>query len=360
MTPFVQPLTYRAETDARRWNDVLATLPGRHLLQSWEWGEIKRQTGWWAHRLLFERQGVVVAAAQVLTRRLGRLPLAVQYAPKGPALDYSDPALTVAVLAALEDYARRSRAILLKMDPDVPDDTPAGRAVRDLLRHRGWQASAEQVQFKNTALLDLASGEDAVLTGFKQKWRYNVRLAGRKGVTVRAGSEADLELFYRLYAETGRRDGFLIRPLSYYRGAWQTLLQGQGQVGGRLLLAAVGEETVAGLLIARFAATAWYLYGASGSHQREAMPNHLLQWEAMRWAIAQGCTTYDLWGAPTALVESDPLWGVWRFKEGFGARLASHIGAFDFAPSGLAYYLYTVAMPRVLSLMRRRHRGIVS
>ncbi|MBK9229825.1 MAG: peptidoglycan bridge formation glycyltransferase FemA/FemB family protein [Anaerolineae bacterium] len=351
----MQPLTYHAETDPRRWNDLLAGLPTHHLLQSWEWGEIKRQTGWWAHRLFFARQGAVVAAAQVLTRRLGRLPLAVQYVPKGPALDYADPVLTVQVLAALEDYARRSRAIFLKMDPDVPDDTLRGRAILDLLRHRGWQVAAEQVQFKNTALLDLTAGADAVQAGFKQKWRYNVRLAGRKGVTVRAGTEADLATFYRLYAETGGRDGFLIRPQTYYHDAWQTLLQSQGQVGGCLLLADSGAETVAGLFIARFARTAWYLYGASSSQQREAMPNHLLQWEAMRWALAQGCTTYDLWGAPTEMVESDPLWGVWRFKEGFGARFAPHIGAFDFAPSGLTYYLYTVAMPRVLSLMRRGH-----
>lgn len=351
-------LIARAETDAQRWNEALASLPAHHLLQSWEWGEIKRQTGWWAHRLLFTRQGAVVAAAQVLTRRLGRAPLGVQYAPKGPALDYDDPVLTVQVLAALEDYARRSRAVFIKIDPDVPDDTPRGRAILDLLRQRGWQA-AEQVQFKNTALLDLAAGEEAVLAGFKQKWRYNVRLASRKGVTVRRGATADLETFYRLYAETSTRDGFLIRPLAYYRDAWQTLLNGQGQVGGCLLLADVGAETVAGLFIARFARTAWYLYGASSSQQREAMPNHLLQWEAMRWAIAQGCTTYDLWGAPTEMIESDALWGVWRFKEGFGARVAPHIGAFDFAPSPLAYYLYTVAMPRALNLMRRRHRATV-
>ena len=355
----MQSLAYHAETDPRRWNEALAGLPAHHLLQSWEWGEIKRQTGWRAQRLLFTEAGAneVVAAAQVLTRRLGRLPLAVHYAPKGPALAYDDPALTVQVLNVLENYARRSRAIFLKIDPDVPADTPRGRAILDLLRYRGWQFSADQVQFKNTALLDLAAGADAVQAGFKPKWRYNVRLAARKGVTVRAGQAADLETFYRLYAETGARDGFLIRPFAYYRDAWQTLLDAQGQVGGCLLLAAVGAETVAGLFIARFARTAWYLYGASSSQQREAMPNHLLQWEAMRWAIAQGCTTYDLWGAPTQMSESDPLWGVWRFKEGFGARVAPHIGAFDFAPSGLGYYLYTVVMPRVLNLMRRRHRA---
>ncbi len=87
------------------------------------------------------------------------------------------------------------------------------------------------------------------------------------------------------------------------------------------------------------------------------MPNHLLQWEAIRLAASQGCTRYDLWGAPDVLEESDPMWGVWRFKEGLGARFAPHIGAWDFPVSGPLYWSYTSAMPRVLDLMRSRHRA---
>ncbi len=349
------PLHGQTLTDGRRWNEALAALPAHHLLQSWEWGEIKRQTGWSAQRWLFSRtDGTPAAAAQILTRRLGRLPLAIQYIPKGPALDYDNAELTIQTLAALEDQARRQRAIFLKIDPDVPEETPQGRAIVALLRQRGWRFAPDQIQFKNTALLDLTGGEEGLLAGFKQKWRYNVRLASRRGVTVRSGTTDDLEQFYRLYAETGERDGFLIRPFSYYRTAWQMLLQSEGQTGAHLLLAEVEGQVAAGLLIARFAHTAWYLYGASSSRQREAMPNHLLQWEAMRWALAQGCTRYDLWGAPTEMVESDRLWGVWRFKEGFGARFAPHIGAYDFAPLRLPYHLYTVIMPKILDTMRRR------
>jgi lipid II:glycine glycyltransferase (peptidoglycan interpeptide bridge formation enzyme) len=85
------------------------------------------------------------------------------------------------------------------------------------------------------------------------------------------------------------------------------------------------------------------------------MPTYLLQWEAMRWAIAQGCTTYDWWGAPDELDESDPMWGVYRFKEGFGGRFTRWIGAWDYAPNQTLYRAYTQAMPKVLDLMRRRH-----
>jgi lipid II:glycine glycyltransferase (peptidoglycan interpeptide bridge formation enzyme) len=113
---------------------------------------------------------------------------------------------------------------------------------------------------------------------------------------------------------------------------------------------------VAGLILFGFGATAWYMYGASSERQRNLMPNHLLQWEAMRLARARGCATYDLWGAPDVLEESDALWGVWRFKEGFGAHFAPHIGAWDFPVSRPLYRLYAEAMPRVLDWMRGRHR----
>jgi lipid II:glycine glycyltransferase (peptidoglycan interpeptide bridge formation enzyme) len=84
------------------------------------------------------------------------------------------------------------------------------------------------------------------------------------------------------------------------------------------------------------------------------MPNHLLQWEAIRWASAQGLTTYDLWGAPDTFEEGDRMWGVWRFKEGFNGQVRHGLGAWDFAPSPGRYRLFTSALPRIRSLLRRR------
>ena len=110
------------------------------------------------------------------------------------------------------------------------------------------------------------------------------------------------------------------------------------------------------VIIFCFAQRAWYVYGASRAVHREKMPNHLLQWEAMRWAREQGCTVYDMWGAPDVLDESDPLWGVYRFKRGFGGELVRHIGAWDYPVSGPGYWVYTVVMPFVLETMRWRYQ----
>ena len=342
------------------WNRALLALPAPHLLQTWEWGAGKAQTGWAAHRLLWTQPtaGAPAAAASLLLRRISRLPWGVAYVPKGPVLDRNDPAAVELALAGVEAAARQRRAIFVKIDPDVDPAIPSGQQLVAALRRRGWQPSPEQIQFRNTALLDLAAGEEALLAGMKPKWRYNIRLAERRGVQVRVGGPADLPAFYALYAETGDRDGFIVRPFDYYQQTWLRFMQPADEEApwAALLLAEVEGDPVAGLILFGFGATAWYLYGASSERQRNLMPNHLLQWEAMRLAASRGCTTYDLWGAPDVLEESDALWGVWRFKEGFGAQFAPHIGAWDFPVNRSLYRLYTDAMPRVLDLMRSRHK----
>ena len=355
--------------DPQAWDRALLNLPNPHILQSWAWGEFKSRHGWRATRLLFKERDGIVAAASVLQRRVPRLPLSILYVPKGPALDWTRSGLAERVLRELAGLARQQRALFIKVDPDiyyaedVPDFSPRptrATEIAHLLESLGWRFSSEQIQFCNTLLLDLEREEEEILAAMKQKTRYNVRLAPRRGVSVRSigeesaagGRDAALSLFYQLYTETGRRDGFVIRPPDYYRDAWGSFVE----CGlARLFLADYQEEALAGLLLFRFGATAWYMYGASSERERRRMPNYLLQWEAIRWAREQGCTLYDLWGAPDELDESDPMWGVVRFKLGLGGELARGLGAWDLPTSRLGYWLYTTVMPRYLAWLRSQN-----
>jgi lipid II:glycine glycyltransferase (peptidoglycan interpeptide bridge formation enzyme) len=266
------------------------------------------------------------------------------------------------VLADLEELGRRKGAIFVKIDPDVvigtgiPGEASAresevGLSVLQDLLANGWRLSGEQVQFRNTVLIDLPPDLDQLLANMKQKTRYNIRLAERKGVTVRVGEASDLELLYKMYVETSVRDDFVIRNWEYYQTLW-TKMMGAGLA--EPLIAEVQGEPVAGVVIFRFAGRAWYMQGMSRPAHREKMPNYLLQWEAIRRAKTSGCTTYDLWGAPDEFSEGDPLWGVYRFKEGLGGKVVRHIGAWDLPIKPLAYKLYTQTLPRVLDIMRRR------
>jgi lipid II:glycine glycyltransferase (peptidoglycan interpeptide bridge formation enzyme) len=321
-------------------------LPGAHILQSWQWGELKGRYGWRAQRLAWGQE----AAAQVLTRSTLRGAVKVMYVPRGPLLDWGNAALRAQVLDDLQTLARRERAILLKLDADVPNPEP----LQAELGACGWRFSSDQIQFRNTATLDLTRTEEEILATMKQKTRYNVRLAAKKGVRVRATSAAEFDLLYRMYAETSVRDGFVIRSAEYYKEVWSTLMQaGLAQP----LIAEVENEPVGGMVLFKFGGTAWYFYGMSRDAHREKMPNYLLQWEALRWAQAHGCTTYDFWGAPDELDESDSMWGVWKFKEGFGGQFVRGLGAWDYAPSPLLYKLYTAVLPRVLDVLRRRGRA---
>jgi lipid II:glycine glycyltransferase (peptidoglycan interpeptide bridge formation enzyme) len=298
-----------------------------------------------------------------------RLPLSILYVPKGPSLDWADADRLGCVLAGLERFARRRGALFIKIDPDVyyADGVPAfsprpalAPSMVSLLTTRGWCLSDDQIQFRNTVLLNLDHSEDELLAAMKQKTRYNVRLARRRGVRIRPGDVSDLDTFYQLYAETSERDGFLIRPRSYYLDAWGSFLQGGQQStpsAAHLLLADVEGETVAGLILFSFGSTAWYMYGASSNRHRKHMPNQLLQWEAIRWAREAGCTLYDLWGAPDDLDESHAMWGVVRFKLGLGGQLAQGLGAWDFPGNRTAYRLYTMIMPRYLEWLRGRSRA---
>ncbi len=178
----------------------------------------------------------------------------------------------------------------------------------------------------------------------KPKTRYNIGLAEKKGVSVRAST--DVPAFSRLLQVTAARDQFGAHTPAYYQRAFN-LFHPQGECA--LLMAHVEDRPVAGVMVFARGPRAWYLYGASANEERHRMPNHLLQWEAMRWAAERGCQTYDLYGVPDldqAALEvqfrsrSDGLWGVYRFKRGFGGSVVRAPGAFDRVYSPALYRLY--------------------
>lgn len=347
--------------DRADWNARLRELPGAHVLQTWEWGEFKRETtGWQPLRLAFLQGSETVAMASIGRRRAG--PLRLMYAPRGPVLDWRDATLRGSVLDALQDLARLNSALWLKIDPDLPcasgipgsedeQSHPPGQALMVELQARGWHSSADQVQFRNSIQIDLRRSEEDLLASFSPNTRRKIRLAERRDVQVRVAGPDDLDTLYALYCVTGARDGFLIRPAAYYRRAWGDFMR------AGLAHALIAEHRgvpLAQVILFHFGERCFYFYGASANAERRRMPNHLLQWEAIRWARAQGYRLYDLWGAPEVFDESDPLWGVYGFKRGFRGRLTRGVGAWDYAPSPLAYRLWTSAWPRWQRLRRLR------
>ena len=378
------------------WNSLISTLPNPHFLQTYEWGQVKAKYGWSPLYAVWTVDGKFhviketdhcVAAALILKRQILRngfaARLSILYSPKGPLLDWSDEPLRNRVLNDLQSFAKKQGAIFLKMDPDVVLGTGVphseedivdniGLAVMSELTRRGWGYASDQIQFKNTVLIDLNPSEKELLALMKQKTRYNIRLAEKKGVTLRVGTLADLEALYKMYAETSVRDAFVIRDEGYYKTVWELFIRSNvdtlenSQVPTfqppnlptcEPLIAEIDGEPVAAIFVFYFAGRAYYVYGMSRHQHREKMPTYLLQWEAIKRAKVRDCTVYDLWGAPDVFDESDSLWGVYRFKEGLGGKVVRTLGAWDFAPNPLWYKIYSEIIPRVLDVMRSRGKA---
>lgn len=356
----------RLEADQiSEWNQLLLQFPNAHILQTSQWAEAKKQNGWTP---LYYREGTDPQATEGLALILRRqiafagLKFSVLYAPKGPVVDWDDPSSASRILDALQDICRQEKAIFIKIDPDVllgtgipgtQDEIPAprGLALQRELKQRGWQYSQDQIQFRNSVLLDLRKSEDDLLAAMKQKTRYNIRLAARKGVLVRQGEVTELPMLYKMYAETAVRDGFVIRHQDYYLNTWRGFIEADM---AKILIAEVENQPIAALILFHFNGTARYMFGMSTENSRDLMPNYLLQWEAMRLAKQLGCHTYDMWGAPEIFDESDSMWGVYRFKEGFNGIVTRTLGAWDYTTRPWLYRRYTETLPKLLDLLRRR------
>jgi len=316
-----------------QWDDFVCSRPEAHLLQSAAWGETKAAFGWQPARVCAGSTG-----AQILFRRLP-LGFTIAYLPRGPiGLDWAG------LWPEVHALCRRMRAIFLKVEPDLWEpDAPA------MDRMPGF-IPADPIQPRSTVLISLDGGEEYWLARMKQKTRYNIRLAERKGVQVREST--DTAAFYRLMQLTGERDGFGIHSQAYYQKALDTF-RPRGQAA--LMMAYYEDQPLAGLMVFAHGERAYYLYGASSDAERNRMPTYLLQFEAMRWAAAKGCRSYDLYGIPDGDEEelersfterNDGLWGVYRFKRGFGGQVARSVGAWDYVYQPLLYRLYRLYMRR--------------
>ncbi len=311
------------------WNQYLQKHPNAHLLQTGEWGELKSAFGWKPVRIVSGAAG-----AQILFRKLP-LGFTIGYIPKPVFSNQSD---SNQLWREVDFICKQNRTVFLKIEPDLWADQKPDTWNLEL------DTSPHNIQPPRTLIVDIKGSEEEILARMKQKTRYNIRLAEKKGVTVRAWDE--IESFHKMMLLTGGRDGFGVHSREYYRRAYELLHPKQM---GELLLAEYEGKPLAALFVARNGRRAYYLYGASTDEERNRMPTYLLQWEAMQWAKRRGCEEYDLWGVPdeeeTALEANfekrhDGLWGVYRFKRGFGGELKRAAQALDRVYNPLLYWAY--------------------
>ena len=328
------------------WDEFVANHPHGSILQTTNWARLKNRFGWTSHRVWMRKDGELIAGAQVLYRSVAAGLVKMAYIPHGPMVDWDD-AEQVAVLFNQIDQAAYDRgASILKMEPLLWQSEAMNAKWQAICQKHNLLPNTDTIQPPNTVLIDLRPSPDEILANMKQKTRYNIRLAAKKEVTVRQGGLADIAAFNKLMRVTGERDQFGVHTPMYYHAAYE-IFAPMGQCA--LFLAEFEERPLAGVMVFALGKTAAYLYGASSNEERQRMPTYAVQWAAMEWAKEQGCHWYDLWGVPDAPEEelegnfsdrNDGLWGVYRFKRGFGGNIQRTIGATDRIYNKLVYKLY--------------------
>lgn len=331
---------------AAAW-DAFAAARGGHLLQTSRWGALKRAFGWRDEIVTVTEGGQIRAGALVLFRALPLRLGTIAYIPRGPVVDWDDPALVARLFTELDRAARKRHAVLLKIEPDIIDSP----AARQKLLELGFRLSPQTVQPPRTILIDVSGTEEAILARMNQGTRRKIRIASRKGIVIRRGSAEDIEAFARLTKITGERNEFGVHSTDYYRKAAELFMPDRAA----LLIASYEERDLAGLMVFGLGDRAWYFYGASSNEERDRMPTYGLQWEAIRWARERGHSTYDLWGIPDENEDTleaefqgrhDGLWGVYGFKRGFGGEVARTVGAWDRVYRPLLYRAYSLIVAR--------------
>lgn len=342
-------------------------IPARNFLQSRFWAGFKSMFGWSSVRLLVQTGNIADREVSILVRRLAG-PFVFAYVPHGPEIDGTEEEKQ----AYLTAFGKASRewfpdsCLFLRFDPAWytvgQADNPPSR-----IEFCSPLIKASDVQPPDTVVLDLSCSDEETLARMKPKWRYNIKLAEKKGVHVHQESSVAIDTFYELYRQTAARDRITIHPKAYYEqlfklaASCQALngkpardLQDRSEINTesrpreplpdlRLWVATHEGQAVASIVTLFYGTTATYLYGASSDEKRNLMPAYALQWAAIKAAKAAGCLEYDMYGIPPTLDEQHPMAGLYRFKTGFGGEIRHYPGAWDYVYLPLWYSVFRAA-----------------
>ena len=347
------------------------------FLQTSFWAQFKGAHGW--KPLSFTEDGLSLSVL-VRTFKIGFKKVSIAYVPMAPEYDGHDEVSYLTKLSTIAQSLKKEipqGTMCVRFDPPIDFLTTEERdAFAAKLTSQSVTKSPVAVQPPDTVLLSLDKSEEDLLNNMKPKWRYNVKLAEKKGVTVTAyhagdeGFEEAFNAFYDLFETTGKRDGISPHAKSYYkdlltRGApvasTTPATATSNSVASTstttdtpvvtLYLATHENDKLAGIITLFCGREAVYLYGASGNVKRNLMPAYLLQWTAIRDAKKYGCPVYDFYGMPPTDDPNHPMHGLYLFKTGFGGTIIHRPGSFDVPLTG--FYKWYIAAEKARAWYHR-------
>lgn len=334
------------------WNRALNSFNKPHFLQTPQWGDVKSRYGWNSLRVAMYLDSKLLSVALILIKTIPIIKTKYIYCPRGPIFDTRDPAEVDSILKTLKYIAKENNAVSIKIDSELGLDD---NLWKEALLSNKWRKGSE-IQFRNTAIVDLTEGEDDLLINMKKKGRYNIKIASKKGVEIRYCENGKLDNFFQQYTDTGIRNNFITRSKEYYMDVAKTFINSGI---GNLFTAYHEGELLAAAFVVTLKHTAWYFYGSSSNNKRNLMPTYLLHWEIIKWLKKSDIERYDMWGAPEILSKEDSMYGVYKFKENLGASFTEQAGAYDLILKPLSSFFLVRVIPMIQRLKKSGKKGIV-
>lgn len=352
-------ITIQEITDREQWNSFLTSQPRGHLLQSYEWGELNTYLGGRIYRLGALEDGRLVGALLLSIARVP-LPLSIPgirfswlYGSRGPTVERPDSPALPALLEEAHRIARKERAVVLRLEPNIADDDPNQDAWLAVYHRLGFQTNSIAVHGRRSWVLDVRPDAGTLLANFKMTWRQNVRASERKGVVVReATSDADFDAYYDLLTITSERDAFFIHNKDYHK---EILCRFASKGDAVLFLAEHEGEAIAAKMLIRFGDWCWDMFGATSNKKRNLKAAYLLQYRCFLWAKEKGCSYFDFRTIPEVLEPGEEMWGVYEYKKGFGGFSRLNMPTQDYVYRPLIYISWT-KMVEIKRAQRHKER----
>lgn len=342
------------------WKETRTLIPTTILHQTSLWSSVKSRLGWlpYAFDIAWEE---IKGDILVLMHRVHQ-EACIAYVPQGPEATPKEEFKGIFLESLSHRLAGHLPDDCIFIRYDLPWETPyahdnsrydsQGRwmgcpepsfmELRMNIGTRNWnmRKAITDIQPPDTVIIDLTVTEGEILERMKPKTRYNIRLAKRKGVAIIESGVEQLYAWYRLYIQTADRARFNRHRYDHFEALFEADREKHDSTSIHLLLAMVDGEALAGNIISISNGRATYLYGASSDTKRNHMATYALQWETMRFARQKGCIEYDLYGISPLEDASHPLYGLYRFKTGFGGRVVHKQGCWDFPLRHEEYAMY--------------------
>lgn len=298
-----------------------------HFMQSSLWGRVKDDWGWFGV-ICRNDNNEITGVMAVLVRKISKMPFSLLYAPRGPVCDFDDRETFNELINAAKREGKKYNAYDIRLDKDADINN---EEYRNMITEAGFVTRPNSDRFAGfqctkVIRIDIeGKNEDEVFAAFDSGHRRKVRVALKNNVETEICGSEKADLFYDIMKETTERDGFELRSAEYFAKILDTFGD-----KARLYMAYYtpedGERTaIAGSLAVVYGDKLWYFYGASRNIHRNVMPNYLLQWEMIRWAVECGCRLYDFRGV-SRFDEDD---GLYRFKIKFGSYAEEFLGETD-------------------------------